>query len=469
MLETAQTQSVLEDGKHFEGQIVAGKFPLKQYLGGSARSAVFLTEGAASDSGKMAIKLIRLERDSELQLGRLRLATHLVHPHLLQIFEVGECRIGDEKMLFAVMEYADETLAQILPIRPLNSEEAPQMARPVLEALAYVHGNGCAHGRLKPANVLVVGEQLKLSLDSICRRGVLESPGKEGGPYDAPELSRDGFTPASDVWSFAVTVTEALTQRLPIWADRLRTEPTLPSSVPAPFAEIAAHCLRRDPASRWTVPQISARLDQNGIKPVLGKIKKPISISLPKIPKLDLPRLHLPKLKLPKLPKLQIPRPLGNWAYAVGMIAIIGIAILVASMLRPGSESKTGTAVAAPAVAASKPSPNPEKPRTARASIALNPAANSAEIVRQAMPEVSGRALRTIHGKVRVTVRVHVDMAGNVSRAEFVSSGPSRYFAGHAMQAAQNWKFVAGNSAHAWNLQFVFERSGASVQARKVS
>src|SRR6185312_12252208 len=113
--------------------------------------------------------------------------------HLLQIFEVGECRIGDEAMLFAVMEYADETLAQILPVRPLSSEEAGEMARPVLEALAYIHGNGYAHGRVKPANVLVVGEQLKLSLDSICRTGVLESPGKECGPYDAPELSRNGF------------------------------------------------------------------------------------------------------------------------------------------------------------------------------------------------------------------------------------------------------------------------------------
>ena len=179
MLETAQARSVLEDGKQFEGQIVAGKFPLKQYIGGSPRSAVFLTEAAASSSGKAAIKLLRLERDSELQLGRLRLATHLAHPHLLQIFDVGECRIGDEAMLFAGMEFADETLAQILPLRPLNPGEAQEMARPVLEALAYVHANGFAHGRLKPANVLVVGEQLKLSLDSICRIGVLESPGKE--------------------------------------------------------------------------------------------------------------------------------------------------------------------------------------------------------------------------------------------------------------------------------------------------
>jgi TonB family protein len=317
---------------------------------------------------------------------------------------------------------------------------------------------------LKPANVLVVGEQLKLSLDSICRTGVLESPGKEGGPYDAPELSREGFTPASDVWSFAVTVTEALTQRLPIWTDRLRTEPTLPSNVPAPFAEIAAHCLRRDSASRWTVPQISARLDQKGIKPALGKAGKPRSIAIPKLPKIQLPKLP----RFPKFPKLQMLKPAGNWAYAVGMIAIIGIAILVASMLRPKSESKPGSASAAPPVIVKKPSPNPEKPRTARASVASNPA-NSAEIVRQTMPEVSERALRTIHGKVRVTVRLHVDSSGNVARAEFVSSGPSRYFAGRALEAAHDWKFVANNRAGVWTLQFVFERGGASVYPKQVS
>jgi TonB family protein len=83
------------------------------------------------------------------------------------------------------------------------------------------------------------------------------------------------------------------------------------------------------------------------------------------------------------------------------------------------------------------------------------------------LPNVTASALRTIHGKVRVTVRVHTDGAGNVAKAEFVSTGPSRYFANHALEAAQDWKFAASNAnAHVWVLQFVFQRSGTSVNPR---
>ena len=64
------------------------------------------------------------------------------------------------------------------------------------------------------------------------------------------------------------------------------------------------------------------------------------------------------------------------------------------------------------------------------------------EVLDQVLPDVSGKARATIHGKVRVSVMVHVDPSGGVSEAEFDSPGPSKFFADLAMQAARKWAFT---------------------------
>jgi hypothetical protein len=73
-----------ESWKNWEGQVADGQFHLRQYLGGSDHSAVFLTE---RESQKAAIKFIPADPDNaETQLSRWRQAAKLSHPHLLRIF-----------------------------------------------------------------------------------------------------------------------------------------------------------------------------------------------------------------------------------------------------------------------------------------------------------------------------------------------------------------------------------------------
>jgi TonB family protein len=83
------------------------------------------------------------------------------------------------------------------------------------------------------------------------------------------------------------------------------------------------------------------------------------------------------------------------------------------------------------------------------------------------MPEVLPRAFASIHGKFEVRIRLTVDGAGNVSGATFDSEGPSKYFAGAAMKAAQQWKFKPGQ-AGASILQFRFTQAGAEVTTQAV-
>lgn len=279
-----------EAWSQWEGQTIDGRFLLKQYLGSARQSAVFLTEICPRDTGAgqlrdrkeeasrqpgdrkdlrgpepipLAVKLIAADQaHAASQLSRWRLAQILSHPNLLRVFDAGHCRLGPTELIFGVMEYAEENLAQIIPERALTIDETRQMLEPALDALRYLHGQGLVHGGLKPANVMAMGDQIKLASDWI-------SPEKEAvcGPqaasaYDAPETAAGTKAAASDVWSLGMILSEALTQRLPAQSGLKdpATDPRLPDNFPAPFVEIVRGCLRRDPLLRWTVAGITAWL-----------------------------------------------------------------------------------------------------------------------------------------------------------------------------------------------------------------
>jgi TonB family protein len=257
---TTQTQSFLQ------GEVVDGKYHLRQYLGGSDHGAVFLTEYGSLRPQKAAIKLVRVRPgNAELQLSRWRLAANLSHPHLVRIFDLGRCEVENSAMLYVVMELADENLAQIIPERPLTPDETREMLAPVLDALSYMHSRGFVHGRIKPSNIMAVGEELKLSSDGICRLADAIDSQSAPGVYDPPEGARNGAAPAGDVWSLGVTLIEVLTQQPLGWNPAERKEPSLPEALPEAFEDIARHCLRREPKSRWTAPDLADHLPRTPI------------------------------------------------------------------------------------------------------------------------------------------------------------------------------------------------------------
>ena len=94
--------------------------------------------------------------------------------------------------------------------------------------------------------------------------------------------------------------------------------------------------------------------------------------------------------------------------------------------------------------------------------------ASGGEVAHQVLPDVSKSAQNTISGTVKVGVRVEVDSSGKVTAAKLTSPGPSRYFAGLALKAAQRWEFsppVADGkpTPSTWTIQFRFKRT--STQA----
>lgn len=245
----------------WEGRVIDGRFALHEWLGGSETSGVFRTDLQQPIAKKGAIKLIPAAgAEADSYLSRWAKAANLSHPHLMRVYRSGRFQFGTIGLVYVVTECADEVLAQILAGRALTTEETREMLDPVIEGLGYLHEKGFVHGHLKPSNILVVDDQLKISGDEVAAGGS-RSPFERLSVYDAPESRGGALTAAADVWALGMTLVETLTQRVPEWDPGSREEPKVPDGMPRLFGEIARNCLRRDPEERCTLSEIRAHLE----------------------------------------------------------------------------------------------------------------------------------------------------------------------------------------------------------------
>jgi serine/threonine protein kinase len=246
--------------KEWEGLTVDGKFALLEWLGGTVDHGFFLT--IRLGTVKSAIKLIRAEgAEADAYLAQWEAAKSLSHTHLMPIYEYGRCVLEGVSLVYVITEHADRVLSQFVQQRALAPDETRDILSPIFNALGYLHAQGCVHGHVKPSNVLIVEDELKLSTDDLLVLGEIRKAVKSTGPYDAPELvAGTTVTPAADVWSLGMTVTEALTQRLPDWDPATGLEPALPRFMPQPFPTLVQDCLRIDPAQRRKVEELTVQL-----------------------------------------------------------------------------------------------------------------------------------------------------------------------------------------------------------------
>jgi TonB family protein len=251
--------------KQCEGQFVDNQFPLLQFLANTNHSAVFLTELRSAEPRNAAIKFISADIPApDQQLALWQRVQQLSHPHLLQIFRHGRCRLAGMELLYVIMERADEDLAQFLPQRALKPEEVRDLLDPLVDTLGYLHTQGLAHSHIKPSNLLAVADQLKLSSDTILPLREFRESNRDHDIYDAPENVASSTiiaTSPADVWSLGITLVEALTQQAPPLPFDDSAEPAVPETLPQPFLEIARHSLLRDPARRWTIAGIASHLN----------------------------------------------------------------------------------------------------------------------------------------------------------------------------------------------------------------
>jgi TonB family protein len=475
---------------------VIDNISLDEHVGGDTNTAVYRTTISGQPA---AIKLIKVDASAGRLLTHFNDAAKLSHPNLLRILRSGRTRVDDSDYVYVITEFAEENLSQVLPERSLTPQETRDVLAATLDALAYLHHQGFVHADLKPANIMAAHDQLKLSIDGVHRVG--EPLSREPGAHDAPEASK-ALSAASDIWSLGSTLVEVLTQKLPLPPASENAAPTVPESVPAPYREIAQHCLLRTPELRWSIADISNKL----------KLKPAQSSASPAVMNAGRPRPAEPAVVDAGRPRpATSKRPLIFLAITA---VIVGAIIAIPQLSHheppaPSAPTQTSAEVPPPQVTSEQQPPTPEQQTEAPKSEATAPQAASSEpdkasvppepkasttaskqitdepveenenappetatpapgVVHQVMPNVIPQARRSITGKIRVKLRVNVDQAGNVVDSQFISAGPSKYFSRVAMQAAQQWKFApASTDARAWNIEFDFRRGGTEVHTQE--
>lgn len=205
--EGARLQSTLPEG-------LAARYLVKRPLGtGSYGSVVLATD---LDLGRpVALKLLHL--DDELARARFeaeaRLTAALEHPGIVRVYDHGTAPDGTSFIAYEFVDGPD--LGSVVRRRGRPSQaELRRWGAQVAEALAVAHDAGVIHRDVKPANVLLRGEDAVLCDFGLAKgergqRSLRTRTGMfVGSPfYLAPEAWQGGIPgPAADQWALAVSL-----------------------------------------------------------------------------------------------------------------------------------------------------------------------------------------------------------------------------------------------------------------------
>jgi serine/threonine-protein kinase len=135
---------------------VASRYRIQRELGQGGMAKVFLAHDLKYDR-EVAVKVLRPDLAADVGATRflheIQTSARLHHPHILPLYDSDHA----DGLVYYVMPYIQgETLRQRLAReRQLPVGEAIQLAREVLDALAYAHGANVVHRDIKPANILL--------------------------------------------------------------------------------------------------------------------------------------------------------------------------------------------------------------------------------------------------------------------------------------------------------------------------
>jgi WD40 repeat protein/serine/threonine protein kinase len=249
----------------------------------------------------VALKMIRSgQLASEVEVQRFRneaeAAANLDHPHIVPIYEVGEC---DGQHYFSMKLIEGGTLAEVSAESEARSAEWLRRAAGLLATIAravhHAHQRGVLHRDLKPTNILLDEQGLphltdfglaKLIQD---RPNVTHSLAVLGTPgYMSPEQAAGRtklLTTASDIYSLGAILFELFTGKAPFTGDSTleilkavqEQEPERPRklnpAVDADLETICLKCLEKEPQRRYATAEALAQdLDRwRGNEPILAR------------------------------------------------------------------------------------------------------------------------------------------------------------------------------------------------------
>jgi eukaryotic-like serine/threonine-protein kinase len=213
-----------------EGRTIDDVYPLRRLVRSEGRRAWFETE--ASHGVPATISLTEAVTDADEVTARLQAAQAIQHPNLVSITKIGQVRLDNTIVVYAVMEHIEQSLSDVLQMQALSADEGREVAEALVGALSAIHQKGMSHGHVEAASVLATEETVKLRSDC---------------------LQTNASGQADDVAAIGATIFHAFTQRKALSATDAQI-----NRIPAPFAEIVRNSFGR----RWNLAQIG-----NALKP----------------------------------------------------------------------------------------------------------------------------------------------------------------------------------------------------------
>ena len=258
-----------------KAQVLDGRYLLGEVLGRGGMADVY----RATDEllhRPVAVKLLRDVADDASDrarfTGEARTLAQLNHPGLVMILDAGT----EGEHPYLVMELVEgTTLARLCAAGPMAASRVAGIGAQVATALAFAHHKGVVHRDVKPANVLVTGQdRTKLADFGIARligdtvRHTRTGQAIGTAAYLAPEqVQGREITTAADVYALGLVLLEALTgeRSFPGSATeaamaRLSSGPPIPEGLPAGWGELLHAATATDPAERPPADEVADRL-----------------------------------------------------------------------------------------------------------------------------------------------------------------------------------------------------------------
>ena len=215
--------------------ILDGQFKIVEKIGAGGMGAVYKAHQPEMNR-MVAVKVLHKKligkKDAASRFRReARALSHLTHPNTVRVMMYGELEDGS---LYIVMEYLEgKNLHQLVRAGgPLKLERAIGILVQACGALEEAHQAGMIHRDLKPENIFICRhggikdfvKVLDFGLAKVTEREM--RPGsimltQEGMVFGTPEFMAPeqaqgkALCPASDVYSLAIILYEALTGKLP--------------------------------------------------------------------------------------------------------------------------------------------------------------------------------------------------------------------------------------------------------------
>jgi eukaryotic-like serine/threonine-protein kinase len=208
-------------------RLILGRYRLERRLGAGGFGVVWLAWDEKLER-EVAVKAIPLENGGGERVEReARAAARLNHPGIVGIYELAH----DEHDVYLVSELVrGRTLAELLRAGAVADRDVARIGMALCEALDHAHQRGVIHRDVKPQNVMVVADPAagvgfaKLADFGVAHVASGEALTRTGDvvgtlAYMAPEQAEGArTTPASDVYSLALTLYEAWTGSNPVRA-----------------------------------------------------------------------------------------------------------------------------------------------------------------------------------------------------------------------------------------------------------